>query len=202
MKKCVLIFGTFNPITNAHISLGLLAKALYKDSDIYFVIAKTSFLQDWKHYDNKDILSEDARLKLCKEAVAEYDYMHILDVELTDVVDGKTYNTVKYIKDSLHYEEVYIICGTDKLTELHQWYRVDDLVTEVKFLVVQRDYFNIQHLPPFVQQYRDKFEIFTPPTTLQEVSSTKIRNAFNEHNLEYIKEYVPKNVYLYYKSLV
>ena len=64
------------------------------------------------------------------------------------------------------------------------------------------DYFNIQHLPPFVQQYRDKFEIFTPPTTLQEVSSTKIRNAFNEHNLEYIKEYVPKNVYLYYKSLV
>lgn len=73
MKKCILIFGTFNPITNAHISLGLLAKALYKDSDIYFVIAKTSFLQDWKHYDNKDILSEDARLKLCKEAVVDKD---------------------------------------------------------------------------------------------------------------------------------
>lgn len=59
MEQLAVITGTFNPLTKAHISMGLLAqKKLGEDSCIVYVPSRHDFLTGWKEMPDKDILSD------------------------------------------------------------------------------------------------------------------------------------------------
>ena len=48
MNNIAVIFGTFNPLTMAHIQIGLLAQKKVNAQKVIYVIAQDSFLQNWK----------------------------------------------------------------------------------------------------------------------------------------------------------
>ena len=70
MEQLAVITGTFNPLTKAHISMGLLAgKKLGGDSRIVYVPSRHDFLTGWKEMREKVFLSEKSRLSLLETVV-------------------------------------------------------------------------------------------------------------------------------------
>ena len=195
MRKVVLVLGTFNPITNAHLELGIQAASLIPDADVYYVPSNLKFMHKWKSVEN--FLTDGDRLILTNNVVKEYCF-YVSDIELIGYLDGKTYNTVEYFRKELCYNEVYICCGYDKLKELQKWYKAEELLEENKFLLFARYNKKLKDCDcPFIEKYSDSFIEVKLEDRTQDISSTVVRKAFKENKLEEIKGIVPELVYDY-----
>ena len=65
-KRAVLIPGSFNPVTKAHLLMGEQARSLFPDADVWFVPASSDYIL--KKTKNEAVFSEKDRyemLKLC-----------------------------------------------------------------------------------------------------------------------------------------
>lgn len=203
--SAVLVMGTFNPITNAHINMGKVAYEYFnsnnEDVDIIYIPNNFSFISNWKYIDKEDkIFTNESRLKLLHEVLDSNSNFIINIVESTQVVDGKTYNTVDYMK-YLGYKNIYIAMGTDKLPELEKWYRINDILSENKILLFDRGEDTLDSLNiPFLKSYRDRFIEFNSNNNLKYVSSSNVRDAFYNNKLDNVKDAIPIEVYNYLLS--
>lgn len=195
MSKKILIFGTFNPITNAHLDMGVRAKSVYPDATVVYVPAKTDFLKGWKQFDSGKILKEDIRMKLIREATEKMGFQ-VSEIEITGEVDGKTYNTIKYFRD--HGDDVILCMGSDKPGELNRWYRGEDIVRENRFVILTRDH-KKGEFPEELRRYSD--HITYVEGHYQSISSTGIRDAYINGDLDSVREDIPECVYHYLKSV-
>lgn len=194
-NKAVLIFGTFNPITNAHLELGIQCKSLIPNADIYYVPSNLNYMKNWKNVD-VNLLKDGERIGLIKDVVSPFEF-NVSDIEILKIVNGNTYETVSYFKE-LGYEEVYICLGYDKLSELHLWYKSEELVSQNNFLVFKRENKGIEDCEcPLILQYKDKFIEVGGNSKYQGISSTIVRNAYYERKLDDVKDYIPNVVYEY-----
>jgi len=196
-QTAILIMGTFNPITSAHVALGEEAKKVMPWADVIYVPSNLSFMRDWKEID--EFLSDEDRISLIRESIASIPDASVSDIEITGVSDGRTYNSVNIIKEK--YEEAVIVMGIDKLDELDRWYNADRLFSENKVLVFERSGENLEsRMTDFIRQRRDSFVAESMPACYGDISSTAVRKAFKEGNLAAIEEYVPQNVYAFLLS--
>lgn len=198
MNNIAVIFGTFNPLTMAHIQIGLLAQKKVNAQKVIYVIAQDSFLQNWKQMDNDSIIPADFRFKLMKQALNDYGFI-ASDIELTGKSDGKTYNSINYLKTIYPSYNFYIVMGTDKVGELDKWYKSEQLISENKFLIIDRDNNKLEDVivsSPLASKYQDNFISITNDK-FNFVSSTIIRQAYVDNTLEQYKQYLPKNIYQY-----
>lgn len=193
-KKAVLVIGSFNPVTHAHLTLGLMSATKMPDADIWYVPANSKFVSCKLQSDT--IFSDGERLTMLMQTVNRYGF-HVCIGELKGTLDGMTYNTVEYFKNSLKYEEVYICIGYDKLDELHSWFKAQELVTENYFLVFPRgdkslydctDAFILKHIHQFIPMQE---------TGYATTSSTIIRQAYRDNELDNVKPFLPYEVYTY-----
>ena len=54
--KIILIGGSFNPPTKAHLELAKLTREQLKAKYVILIPSKTDYLKSWKHYSNENIL--------------------------------------------------------------------------------------------------------------------------------------------------
>lgn len=200
MKRAVLIIGTFNPVTNAHIHLGNVAAKTLPDADVFYVPAKDDFLKGWKRMDEAMVLKASERLVLLKQAVIPFGFA-VSEIEITGEVDGKTIHTAEYFKNTLGYDEVYFCMGTDKISELHRWYEGEKLISEYKFLIIERDGITLDEvMTESTRAYSVNFLKVKDDGAFADISSTKIRNACINGELESVRGNIPEEVYLYLKE--
>lgn len=108
------------------------------DADlVIFVPAKLSYMKKWKKYQNSDICSDDIRLRMIM--TYECGWLKVDTCEMDGTVSGKSYDTIQYIKNKYHTQEVYFAIGSDKLTELPRWAMAEALISSEKFIVMQRN---------------------------------------------------------------
>lgn len=200
-NKCaVLIFGTFNPVTVAHIEVARKAEEKVPGADVFFVIAPDQFLEGYKGLSADNVMDERVRLNLLKEAISPYSYMKVSEVELNRISDGKTYNTVAVHKKE--YDEVYICFGTDKICELDTWFRAEDLVKENRFLVMTRGETLSEVISEsrslLINKYSGNF--IEVSMNFPDISSSRVRKAVKEGKITEIRDLVPPNVYDYLKK--
>lgn len=194
-KGVVLLFGTFNPFTNAHLKIGRLAKEKYPNYDICYVPARTHFMSSYKLLDDKEILSEDERLEMIEGSVRDIPGFMVTDIEYTGIVNGKTINTVEYFKDKLGYRDIVLCFGTDKVSELEDWYHGRDLVRDNKFLIVTREGTSLSEvMTPYTNEYKDNFMEINN-SEFSDISGTRVRQAAAAGDFEYLKSAVPEFVY-------
>lgn len=194
----VLIFGTFNPITNAHVNMGLTAKRMIPDSDIIYVPARDAFLKGWKKYDDSSILKDRILLLY---SVTERLGFKVTDIELDGTVDGRSVNTISYMKEHPGYSDVWFCMGTDKLNEITTWYKADELLGKNRFLVFKRAGSDEAIAGFRSGPYYDNFTFVDDPENLYDVSSTLVRKMIFDGNVDAIKDLVPPEVYEHYKGL-
>lgn len=188
--KTAVIFGTFNPVTNAHIAMGdFVRQKLQTENEvcIIYVPAKTNFLKSWKGFSDQEILSDELRLQLLTLAAEEHGFL-VDDCELTGISDGKTFHTMEYLckKYHLNPNETYLVFGADKLQELNTWFRAKKLLETYQFVILSRGSYDMNfstdncHMTFY--QMDDKYA---------DISATRIRNYMKEKNWSMVKQYVP-----------
>lgn len=189
-KRAVLIFGAFNPVTNAHINMGVCAQREYPDADITYVLSGMDYLREWKGLKEGDTLSYSLRYRILRESLKPYGFI-ASDIECQCVVLNYTYEIAEYFSNQ--YQEVILCMGADKLCELHKWHRGEELVSSFKFLVIIRNN-SLGELDASLKKYECNFT-YVDALEYQEVSSTEVRKAYIEGRLEDIKNVVPEYVY-------
>lgn len=199
--KTLLFFGTYNPLTMAHINIGLLAKEKINADRVVYVPSKDRFLDQWKNMSNGMILPGEIRAKLMEEAFEKYGF-EVERCELDNIVDGKTYNTMKYLKEKSN-DDYYLCFGTDKVIELDRWYKGKELIEENNFVILERadQSFEESEKCETVKQFIDHFTA-VENNSYQSVSSTIIRRAYIENRLEEVKDMIPENVFDYLSNNV
>ena len=195
MRKVGLIFGSFNPIHNAHIRIGELAIDSGLVDEVWFVLAKQNPFKDNYEvdFDDRDRMIGMATL----ESHLRGYKMKCITIEKYSLDDKpKTYNTLNAIKIEHSYEDIdyTIICGDDMYNQIPNWYNGQQILDEYKFIVFGRD-----NKAAIVREN----VTYLNTNGLEDISSTKIRemikndddtvsNYINEYVLKYIKEF---NIY-------
>lgn len=200
-RKTVLVFGTFNPVTNAHIHIGKLAKEHIKADRVLYIPAKDKFLGDWKKMQGNSILNSDIRIFLLREALSEYGF-EVEEAETQGLVDGKTYNTIQYLHSKYPNDEFYMCMGIDKVPELDIWYESEKLIANNKFIVIDRDGKTLEEVKgksALTQRYEDNFTS-VHNTEFMTVNATQIREAYIVGELDKVKNEIPENVFNYLKE--
>lgn len=200
MRQAVLIIGTFNPITNAHIHIGEMARKALPEAKVIYVPARDDFLMGWKSMDEKMVLNENERFNLVRKSIAPFGF-EASDIEIKKIVDGKTIHTAEYFKNEMGYDEVYFCMGTDKIPELHLWYEGTRLISEYKFLIIGREKNTLEEvMTEHTKACRGNFFKVEDDGKYADISSTKIRNAYINGKLDEVKNDIPEEVYLFLKE--
>lgn len=189
-KEAVLIFGVFNPVTKAHVSMGFLAKLEYPCADIVYIPTRQEYITNDKGLPVTGVIPESDRVSLLIEATREFALVDLCEVH--GVVNGKTYDTVQHLSNI--YDDIVICLGADKLCELDTWYQGEDLVKQNRFLIITRNG-NKGKLPQDLKKYQQNFKWVSG--AYQEVSSTAVRECVKSGKINETHNYVQEHVYDY-----
>ena len=89
-----------------------------------------------------------------------------------------TIHTVLKLKEEYPSFNFHILCGTDVVNSLPAWYKYEELIQAVKFLVCSREIENQFASHSLVQEFPNQFEFI--PFEAMDVSSTKIREQLSQ----------------------
>lgn len=197
MNKLLLIPGSFNPITNAHVEMALTAKAAVDADTIYFIPAHDTYVAK-----KKTLIPGYCRVELINSMLICKDYnIRALDVETTSFFPQRTYNTITQFRDkaekSYHFYEYYICLGMDNIKTLTSWYNWKPFVEEYNFVACVREG---QELNKSLEEagltdYKDHFTEIKIPEN--HTSSSLVRDLCEEEKFDEVKKLVPENVYEY-----
>ena len=185
--------GAFNPPTIAHVEIIRKLAETYPHNRIYVIPSNDSYITGWKQQyspipfeDRIDLIAyADVKLaEICNE------WINYLGIEQYLITSGNTIDTINYLKDTRN-SDVAIVIGYDNLSKVKTWYRGDELLAENEFIVLTRGKHSDNENLRFHFLQLEGFD---------NISSTQIRDAYLNNNLESIKDYVPTNVFEYLKE--
>ena len=157
--------GSFNPVHVGHLAIANYL-AEYQDYDqIWFLITPENPLKK-----RQDLLDQEFRLELLKEAVGEYDKFVVSTVEWSLPQPSYTINTLQKLRVSYPDNTFELIIGSDNWATFHRWKDYQVILKNFKVFIYPR-------------RGSDRITLFHPNASLCkeapkiEMSSTAIRNA-------------------------
>lgn len=197
MNKILLIPGSFNPITNAHVEMALAAKKAVGADIVYFIPAHDTYVAK-----KKTLIPGYCRAKLISSMPnCQEDNMWALDIETTSFFPQRTYNTITQIREAdeklYNFFEYYICLGMDNIKSLTSWYNWEPFVQEYNFVACVREGQNLNDalLAAGLTKYKDHFTEIR--ISENHTSSSLVRQLCEEGKFDEVKELVPENVYEY-----
>lgn len=133
MKLCIFS-GTFNPIHNAHLSIGEYARVNFGFDKILFIPA---YIPPHKDCD-KSLCNH--RFNMVKLAIQNNPHFEISDIEFQN--GGKSYSYLTVLELYKKYDidgKINFLIGTDAFEKIESWYESDKLKKLVDFIVFIRD---------------------------------------------------------------
>lgn len=154
------------------------------------------------HMANKEMVSPEHRLEMCKLATKNDARIKVFDYEIKNNLKGETYYFFKRLKEEKELTEKYqfsMIIGLDNANSFNKWVNYEELERLAQFVVVPRK--GVER-DLNVGWYLQKPHIFlNTETTIIEATSTLIRNLLNtESNIFDIDDYLDPNVLQYIKE--
>jgi len=190
MKRIGLFFGSFNPLTNAHVALakGVVERGCVDET--WFVLSpanpakfKKNILADEEH--RRQMMrsyiewAQDATMKLC-------------DVEYELPRPSYTHRTLSVLKERDPDVEFFIVCGTDTLAKILSWKTGGTILSENRFICSNRG--TEEH--KWSDEVREKavfLDIEVP-----DVSSTQVRGNISM-GIAY-NDLVPSSIFSYIEA--
>ena len=194
MNRILLIPGSFNPITNAHIDMAKVAQKKINAEKVYFIPAHDTYVAQ-----KRTLIPGKSRCRLIEEATP--DYMSCIPLEVNSFLPAKTYDTITKFRESLdkdyRFYDFYICLGMDNIKTLTTWYNWEPFVEENMFVACVREGQNLDKTlkEANLVGYEDHFiEIMIPEN---HTSSSLVRNLCEQGKFDEVKGIVPENVYEY-----
>lgn len=174
--------GTFDPVHIGHIISVLEVKLKFGLDRVIFIPARQSPHKILKPSDDDD------RVEMLRKATAGYEGFELDTVELQREGRSFTYDTAVYLKEKYPEDELYFLMGTDQYESFERWYRYEDLLEMMKFIVMMRHSDDINIARPFIRAEQ----------LVVEISSTLIRARIGQ-GLPY-RHFLDASVYEYIKE--
>lgn len=197
MNKILLIPGSFNPITNAHVDMALTAKKAVNADAVLFIPAHDTYVAK-----KKTLIPGYCRVSLINSMPnCDENNMWASEVETTSFFPQRTYNTIAQIRDMNEkdyiFNEYYICLGMDNIETLTTWYNWKPFVEEYNFVACVREGQNLETAlrEANLMEYKNHFTEIQIPEN--HTSSSLVRDLCEKGEFEKVKELVPRNVYEY-----
>ena len=165
-----LLFGSFNPVHNGHLAMAHAAMQSNTCDEVWFVVSPHNPLKSLN-----TLASANDRAHMVSLALQNESKIKICTIEFDMPTPSYTIHTVKKLKRHFHDHVFFLLCGTDVVSSLPAWYKYEELIQAVKFLVCSRETNTENSEHSLVQQFPKQFE-FIPFQPLN-VSSTQIRES-------------------------
>ncbi|MEM4260865.1 MAG: nicotinate (nicotinamide) nucleotide adenylyltransferase [Candidatus Woesearchaeota archaeon] len=195
MKKSkVGIFGlSANPPHKGHIKI---AERLLQEN----IIDKIWFMPCYNHYLNKELVDSIHRIEMLHLAIDNSAYKKQMDVCLYEIVtksEGKLYNSMNKLIEMNTNTDFNCIIGLDCANNINKWYRWEDLIKLIPFLIIDREGYKLDNNNPFYCNPPHAF-IYCYKEENQEIySSTNARKAIKEDNKDLKEKLLYSNVINY-----
>ena len=157
--------GTFDPIHTTHVAIGRAALEHKALDEVLFVVAATP-----PHKGSEDITDANLRYAMVEAALVDEPGLRPCDLELHREGPSYTADTVKTLRAQYPDAEFLLIIGEDSLVDLPNWYKTEDILDEVRLLVLPRP--GTQQ--PIADALEGHYEML--PFEESKLSSTDVRN--------------------------
>ncbi len=188
-----LLGGTFDPIHNTHISMGIaVKKQMNLDKVIYIPTGNPPHKSSVK-------TSAEHRLNMVRLAIKDIDFFEASDYEVNKKTYSYSVETLTHFKNENPKDEYVFIVGEDSLDYIDKWYKPEVLLKLCRFAVVGRGGFK-SDIPKKIESLKEKYgaEIELVKMSKKNISSSMIRGLIGENKdvsdlidgsvLKYIKD--------------
>lgn len=194
-NRTIAVFGgSFNPPINSHISL---AKEIVEKCKN---IEKLIFVPVSTRYQKMELVNDEHRYNMLKLICENEDKLEVSDIELRHDKQLYTIETLNLIKEQYNNYDIWFVMGTDNLRELETWSKPEQLLSNYKILVLNREDDNLEKIiqnSDLLKRYRGSLIQINGIEKI-DLSSTMIRDKLKKG--EDIKEYVPNYILEYIKE--
>ena len=168
-----LLFGSFNPVHNGHLAMAHAALQSNKCDEVWFVVSPHNPLKSLN-----SLASANDRAHMVSLALQNESKIKICTIEFDMPTPSYTIHTIYKLKEEFPSFNFHILCGTDVVNSLPAWYKFEELIQAVKFLVCSREIENQFASHSLVQEFPNQFEFIA--FEAMDVSSTKIREQLSQ----------------------
>ncbi len=167
-----LLFGSFNPVHNGHLAMAHAALQSNKIDEVWFVVSPHNPLKDLT-----DLAPANDRANMVSLALMHEEHMKLCTIEFDMPKPSYTIHTIHKLKEEYPSFNFHILCGTDVVNQLSAWYKYEELIQSVKFLVCSRDTPQEISSNEWMKKFPEQFEFiaFEPLA----ISSTQIRESIS-----------------------
>ena len=183
--KIGIFGGSFNPPHQMHLEIGeKMISHGYVDQVIY--------VPTGKKYPKSDLLEDDLRYQMALLMTEDKENLQVSDYGLQNH-RVYTYQTLAYFKNQYSLDEICFILGSDLYLDLPNWKHYEEILRDYHLLVILRNSDKVGDLESLYQNLPKKVT-FTDvhPFVL---SSTELRKALKEKNLDFVGQYISKKVF-------
>lgn len=186
-RKIAIYPGSFNPIHNAHLDMA--KKVISED-----IVDEVIIVPAGDGYNKKGLVSGFHRVEMAKKAIENESNISVSDIE---VINNKlyTYQTLDYFNDLSDNSELYLVMGSDNLSEFNKWKEYMYILNNYNIIVFLR---NGQSKEDFKDYHRENVVFIEYDRS---VSSTNIRENINQGDFEKNKSDLDEGVLEYIKEL-
>ena len=192
--KIGIFGGTFDPVHNGHLSIGIQAINELNLDKLIIVPAK---LQPFK-LDQK-MASDFHRLNMLKLAFERIEKVEISTFELEREEISYTINTLKAYKEIYNSEEneIIFLLGTDSLLKIHLWKEFEAILKNFSIAVGARPGFMEKELIERIKEIKREYgtSINVLSNKMLEISSTEIKSRIKSNDM--LNDMVPLEVERY-----
>ena len=135
MKNIGLLFGSFNPIHNGHISLATFILKHKPLDEIWFVVSPLSPFKK-----SKILLDKNDRLDMVKVAIKPFKKFFVSDIEFKMKTPNYTIDTLYEIKKKYPEDSFSLIIGEDNLENFKNWKDSNLIIENFKIYVYPRSF--------------------------------------------------------------
>lgn len=169
----VVFGGAFNPPTVAHLGI-------YHHVVKHLPCSKFIYLPVSNLYTKRSLASNHHRLEMLKLLTKGLDNVQVSTMEFDDSDYLGTYQSLIRIQEIYPNEEVVFVIGADNLAKLHKWINAESLLSDFRFVVINRNHTDIDQAimeNPVLAKHRQAFIIL--PDFNIDISSTSFRENFD-----------------------
>lgn len=186
-NRIIVIGGSFNPPTIAHLKL-MLAAVDVTDARLG-VFVPTSYDYVAKKLKRQkcpqDTLSDAVRLEMLESLCKKDDRLTVSQIQMNRTERGYDYEMLVDLQKEYPNDELYFVTGSDKLYVLSRWHRIDELLRDFRVLVAKRgedDLEQIKQIRPYIAEHWDSFTVFPLPDEISTVSSRFFREKLHRND--------------------
>jgi len=165
-----ILGGTFDPVHYGHINLAQEIKN-YKKLDGVILVPSIN------HPCKEPVchVSFEDRVKMLEIALADKPDLSISEIESESEFSGYTFDTISALKNKYPQTSFYFIIGSDNISQLSAWYKAEELLKSIKFLVGTRPGFKFEPPDGLSTENIEFIE-----TSIIKISSSYIRKLLKE----------------------